>query len=75
MARVASKSSTGGRQIPTNAEWLESVGLQWDRMTPRQVRFYLMESDGLSAAEADAYIEGLRDTEAGSLMLWGREVG
>lgn len=70
MARLAARPTVEAARVPSAIEWLESAGLLWDRMTPRQVKLYLMEHDGLSATEAEAYVEALRDTEAGSLMLW-----
>ncbi len=58
---------------PTNIEWAESEGLLWDRNTPQQVRQYLIDKEGMPPAEAFAYVEGLRGTTAGSLMLWDRD--
>ena len=58
MAREAPRSGAGSARVPTNVEWLESVGLRWNRMTPQQVMAYLV-SKGRSVAEADEYVGGL----------------
>lgn len=54
-------------------EWFEGTGLLFEYKTPQQVREYLMRERGMDAAEAFAYVEGLRGTDAGHLMTWERD--
>lgn len=71
MAReMAAPAAAAPTTAPSLRDWLEDSGLLWDRLTPDQVRRYLVERDGLTPAEASDYVWSLRGTQAGALMRW-----
>lgn len=73
VARIVKAPQDPVNRPPTNIEWAEAEGLRWDYSTPAQVRQHLMDTEGMSPVDAFDYVEQLRGTQAGSLMLWDRD--